>query len=343
MLDSWNIFLWEYEFLAPHWLWTLLLVPFLAVYLVRREQRKHGEWKFTGDAAFQVSLLTRWIARLRYALIAMQVVAVALLLIALAKPFLWSSEEAVDERYKNGIDIVLAMDVSLSMYAMDFEPNRLEVSKKVAKEFIDARDGDRIGLVIYAGEAYTACPPTLDHAILKKQLDQMSAEKLIPGTAIGTGLGTAVARLRNDSLPSKVIILLTDGSNNAGEIDPITAANLAHENNIRVYTIGVGSNGEAPTPVVTPFGVRFENMPVEIDEKTLQEIAQIADGKYFRATDAASLSAIYAEIEAMEKRKLEERSIQPEPPTTPSAFLNWAFVLLLISFITHRILFKLYE
>jgi Ca-activated chloride channel family protein len=343
MLKNWNIRFWEYDFQSPQWLWLLLLVPVFVWLMVRKERKRTGEWKFSGSSDTQRSFSTRWIVLLRRILLIVNAVILTLLIAALAKPFHWASYDDVEENYKNGIDIILAMDVSVSMLAMDFEPNRLEASKRVAKEFIDGRKGDRIGLVAYAGEAYTACPATLDYTILKKQIDQIGGENIEGGTAIGTGLGTAVTRLRNDSLPSKVIILLTDGSNNSGEIDPLTAAELARSKNIRVYTIGVGSNGEAPTPVITPFGIRYENMPVEIDEMTLMKIAQIANGQYFRATDEKSLKTIYKEIEQLEKRKMLDQQFKSEPPATPMAFLNWAFVLAILSWTTNRYLFKMYE
>lgn len=343
MQNNWNIRFWEYEFQSPQWLWLLLLVPVIAFFMVRKERKKRGEWKYSGSSENQNNFSTRWIVGLRRILIGVNLTVFCLLVVALSKPFHWSSYDDVDESFKDGIDIILAMDVSVSMLAMDFEPNRLEASKRVAKEFVDGRKGDRIGLVVYAGEAYTACPATLDYSILKKQIDQIGGENIEGGTAIGTGLGTAVTRLRSDSLPSKVIILLTDGSNNAGEIDPLTAAELARAKNIRVYTIGVGSNGEAPTPVITPFGVRFENMPVEIDEITLMKIAEISNGQYFRATDEKSLQSIYKEIEKLEKRKMLDQQYKSEPPATPLAFLNWALVLSIISWATNRYLFKMHE
>lgn len=343
MLKNWNIRFWEYDFQSPFWLWLLLLIPVILLLMVRKERKRRGEWKFSGSSETQRSFSTRWVVTLRQIMIGVNAIILTLLILAMAKPFHWSSYDDVEENYKNGIDIILAMDVSVSMLAMDFEPNRLEASKRVAKEFIDGRKGDRIGLVAYAGEAYTACPATLDYTILKKQIDQIGGENIEGGTAIGTGLGTAVTRLRNDSLPSKVIILLTDGSNNSGEIDPLTAAELARSKNIRVYTIGVGSNGEAPTPVITPFGIRYENMPVEIDEMTLMKIAQIANGQYFRATDEESLKTIYKEIEQLEKRKMMDQQFKSEPPATPMAFLNWAFVLSILSWAINRYLFKMYE
>jgi Ca-activated chloride channel family protein len=343
MLNSWNIRFWEYEFQSPHWLWLMIAVPVVIYFMMRKEKSRMGDWKYSGNTETQKSFSTRWISTFRKGIIVTQGVILALLILAMAKPFHWSSYDDFDQDYKNGIDIILAMDVSGSMLAMDFQPNRLEASKEVAKEFIDGRRGDRIGLVVYAGEAYTACPATLDYSILKNQIDHIGNENIEGGTAIGTGLGTAVTRLRNDSLPSKVIILLTDGSNNAGEIDPLTAAELAKAKNIRVYTIGVGSNGDAPTPIATPFGIRYENLPVEIDEMTLMKIAEITNGQYFRATDEKSLKAIYQEIEKLEKRKMLDQHYKTEPPATPTAFMNWALFLALITWLTNRFLFKTNE
>jgi Ca-activated chloride channel family protein len=249
------------------------------------DNSKKGDIKFSGIASDQKSLELFWVNSVRKALFLISGLIVAMLVIAIARPYRWKSVEVFNHQYKYGIDIVLAMDISASMLARDFEPNRLEVSKKVAKDFIDGRFGDRIGLVVYEGEAYTACPSTLDYEIVKEQIDRVQPGELEGGTAIGTGLGTAVTRLRNPAIKSKVIILLTDGSNNSGNISPETAAELAKAKNIRVYTIGVGSVGLAPTPVMTPFGVQFENMPVDIDENTLKSIAATTGGKYFRAKD----------------------------------------------------------
>jgi Ca-activated chloride channel family protein len=338
-MNNWNIRIWEYEFIAPMWLWLLLIVPIYLVIAFRSERTGRGAWKFTGSSTDQRSFSTSWIPRVRQLILILQSIALSLLLVAMAKPYRPADFEDIDENYKQGIDIILAMDVSLSMMAMDFKPNRLAVAKDVAKEFVNGRKGDRIGLVVYAGEAYTACPATLDYTILKEQIDRISGENIESGTAIGTGLGTAVSRLRSDSIPSKVVILLTDGSNNSGEIDPITAAELAKAKNIRVYTIGVGSDGIASTPVVTPFGVRYEQLEVEIDEMTLMKIATITNGKFFRATDEKSLKAIYEEIDQLEKRKMLDQQYKTEPPTNPSAFLNWSILLLMISFISLRTLF----
>jgi Ca-activated chloride channel family protein len=341
MLNNWNILYWEYDFLSPHWLWLLVIMPILIFLAFKKEYIRKGDFKFTGSNNNQNELKSNWIQNFRYVLLTIQMIGIALLIVAMARPFNWNNEEAIQEKYKNGIDIVIAMDVSESMMAMDFEPNRLEASKKLAKEFIDGRQGDRIGLVAYAGEAYTACPTTLNYEVLKNQIDLLGNADIEKGTAIGTGLGTAVTRLRNDSLPSKVIILLTDGSNNAGDIDPITAAELAKAKNIRVYTIGVGSNGEALYLIRTPFGERYEKIPVEIDENTLSSIANITNGKYFRATDARSLKSIYEEIDQMEKTKKLTNKYIPPSNATPVAFLNWSLLLLLFSWISKKYLFRL--
>ena len=340
MLSNWNIRFWEYEFFSPHWLWLMCLLPiaFILPYLL--EKTRKGEVKYSRTTKDQIGIGSRWIFFLRQGFILANVAILTLVIFALAKPFHWSQYDASNKNYKDGIDIILAMDVSLSMLAMDFTPNRLEASKKVAKDFIDGRRGDRIGLVVYAGEAYTACPATLDYTILKKQIDVINGDRIEGGTAIGTGLGTAVSRLRNDSIASKVIILLTDGSNNVGELSPIMAAELARAKNIRVYTIGVGSTGEAASPVITPFGVQYQNMPVEIDEITLMKIAEIANGQYFRATDEKSLKSIYQEIEKLEKRKMEDQHFKSNPPANPEAFLNWAFLLAILSWGAKTILFK---
>ena len=340
MLSNWNIRFWEYEYFAPNWLWLLLAIPpiLLAIYFI--ENKRKGDVKYSRNESDQGSLGSKGINLLRQGMIVSYGFVAVLLIIAMAKPYHWNQYDDFNNDYKNGIDIILTMDVSMSMMARDFEPNRLEASKRVAKEFVDGRNGDRIGLVVYAGEAYTACPATLDYAILKEQIDHINGDRIEGGTAIGTGLGTAVTRLRNDSIASKVIILLTDGSNNSGEIDPIQAAELAKAKNIRVYTIGVGRNGTAPSPVITPFGVQYQNMVVEIDEVTLMKIAQTTDGKYFRATDTKSLQAIYKEIEKLEKRKMEDQHFKSDPPSNPQAFLNWAFVLLILVWGTNYLVFK---
>lgn len=343
MSNNWNIRFWEYEFFAPHWLWLMLALPILLYVLYQREKRRTGDFYFSGTSETQHQLRTPWIGRFRELLLLLKITVVALFVFALAKPFHWSQYSDFDTNYTEGIDIILAMDVSLSMLAMDFKPNRLEASKRVAEQFVEGRRGDRIGLVVYAGEAYTACPATLDYDVLKKQIQEIDGERIEGGTAIGTGLGTAVTRLRNDSIGSKVIILLTDGSNNAGDLSPLMAAELARAKNVRVYTIGVGSQGKAPSPVITPFGVQYQNIDVEIDEVTLMKIAETTGGNYFRATDEKSLESIYKEIERLEKRKMEDQHFKSEPPSNPSAFLNWAIVLMLFIWGSQYSIFKHHE
>ncbi len=340
MLNNWNIRFWEYDFFSAGWLWLLAIIPPVLILLYLVERNRKGDVKYSRTTEEQQNIASVGIARLRELILLSYGIVAALLILAMAKPFHWSMHQETSKDYKDGIDIILTMDVSMSMMARDFNPNRLEAAKKVAKNFVDGREGDRIGLVVYAGEAYTACPATLDYNVLKKQIDKINGERIEGGTAIGTGLGTAVTRLRNDSIASKVIILLTDGSNNAGEITPLEAAELALAKNIRVYTIGVGKNGKALSPVFTPFGVQYQNMPVEIDEVTLMKIAELTGGQYFRATDEKSLREIYKEIEKLEKRKMEDLHYKSEPPSTPQAFLNWAFVLIILTWSTQLILFR---
>lgn len=342
MLSDWNILPWEYNYLAPWWLILLLIIPIIGYIAFKKEQNRSGDFMYTGTSIQQKDLSKNSISYLRYFLLLLQLLALVLIITAAAQPVSNNSKTSIEKRYKEGIDIVIALDISSSMLAKDFQPNRIEASKQLAKEFIESREGDRIGLVAYSGEAYTACPPTLDYNILKNQIDQLERINLQDGTAIGTGLGTAVTRLRNDSLPSKVIILLTDGSNNAGDIDPNTAAELAKSKNIRVYTVGVGTNGEAPTPVsITPFGIQYEKRPVEIDEATLKNIADITGGKYFRATDNEGMKSIYKEIDKLEKVKISSNVYNTNAEANPEAFLNWSLVLLLISWLSKRFLFKL--
>ena len=330
MFNQWNLNISHYEYLNPVWFWALLAVPLLAFFLYRIDQKRLGDWKFNGSLSEIKTTKFNPFNLLRLLIILLPAAILSLLICAMAKPYSWQQSDQKHEENKYGIDVMLAMDVSLSMYATDFKPNRLEAAKSVATDFINGRKGDKIGLVQYAGEAYTSCPPTLDYPILIEQLTKADGMEMEPGTAIGTGLGTAVVQLRDQKLKSKVIILLTDGSNNSGEISPLDAAELAKAKGVCVYTIGIGSNGIAPTPVLTPTGIIYENMPVEIHEQTLTQIATITGGMYFRANDEAGLRAIYKEIEQMEKRKITHKVVQADPPPTPQAFLNWSFWLFLV-------------
>jgi Ca-activated chloride channel family protein len=290
------------EFADPWFFWLLLIIPVLIWwYLHTRNERK---------AAFKVSSLeglkkipVSWKVRLRPLLLVLRLLAIALLIIALARP---QSSNVTENINSEGIDIVLCLDVSGSMLAEDFHPNRIEAAKKVAIDFAQHRPSDRIGLVIFAGESFTQCPITTDHAVLENQISKVNSGMLEDGTAIGMGLATSVDRLRDSKAKSKVIILLTDGVNNTGLIDPITALEIAKLYKIRVYTIGVGTHGVAPYPVPVPGGgIQMQNMKVQIDEGLLKKIATETGGEYFRATNNRSLASIYTQIDKLEKTKVE--------------------------------------
>jgi len=292
------------RFADPWFLLLLLILPVLAWSYFRSGSRLSGRVRYS-DISLLRGLEPSLRLRLRHLPFLLYMAALTLLVIALARPRSSSREQKVDTE---GIDIVLAMDVSSSMLAEDFKPkNRLEAAKKVAAEFLAGRTNDRIGLVVFAGESFTQCPLTLDYGVILTLLEsQAVAEEDWDGTAIGMGLANAVNRLRESEAKSKVIILLTDGVNNRGQIDPVTAARIAQSFDIKIYTIGAGTRGTAMYPVNDPmFGKRYVRMPVEIDEISLNKIAEITGGKYFRATDTQSLAAIYREIGEMEKTKIE--------------------------------------
>jgi Ca-activated chloride channel family protein len=266
----------------------------------------------------------------------LRMLAFGCIIIALARP-----QTKFDETHTEGegIDIILCIDVSGSMTAQDFTPNRMEAAKKVAEDFVNNRPNDRIGVVIFAGESFTQCPLTTDHAVLISQISQIRNGLLEDGTAIGSGLATAVDRLRSSKAKSKVIILLTDGVNNGGLIDPNTAMEIAKVFKIKVYTIGVGTDGYAPTPVSTPLGIVMQNQKVSIDEKLLQNIAKQTGGEYFRATDNNSLQSIYKQIDNMEKSKVEITTFHRYSEKF-YPFIFAAMALLLIEIILRYTLFK---
>ena len=339
MFSNWNIAPWKYDFLIPHFLWLLLLVPLFYWYLLRNERKALGDIVFSNTGENQKLISKNHLPTLRKLIFLSYAFIASLLIFALANPYQIDLEDR-NFNPRNGIDIVIAMDVSGSMLARDFTPNRIEAAKMVAKEFIERRKNDRIGMVAYEGEAYTVCPLTMDHDILLSQLEKLQWGLLEPGTAIGLGLGTAVNRLKSDSLESKVIILLTDGVNTQGDISPEEATMLAKNKNIKVYTIGVGTIGMALSPSFTPFGIRYIEMPVEIDEELMQQIASQTGGKYFRATDENSLRKIYEEIDLLEKRSLKDVDYKPNMPATPQPFLNWALILAGIVWIVQLFYFK---
>jgi Ca-activated chloride channel family protein len=291
----------ENTFKNPGLLYLLLaLIPIIVWYFFRH-RKNTASIQVSGTAAFRNAPLTIR-HYLRHVPFILEMVAISLFIIALARPQSTTSWENVTTE---GIDIVVALDISTSMLAMDFNPNRLEAAKKVAMEFISGREHDRMGLVVFAGEAFTQCPLTTDRAVLLNLFGDIKTGLIEDGTAIGNGLATAVARLKDSDAISRVIILLTDGENNRGEVAPLTAAEISKTYGIRVYTVGVGTIGTAPYPVPTAFGTQVQQMEVKIDEGMLKQIAQITDGKYFRATNNLKLAEIYKEIDRLEKSKID--------------------------------------
>ena len=305
-------------FTQPKFFYLLVLLPVMIFLYWKRENVFYPNLRlssFTGFRFYRPTLKQR----LRHSPFVLRLLAMALIITALARP---QSSSSLQNISTEGIDIVLAMDISGSMLAEDFKPNRIEAAKKVAMEFIDGRPNDRIGLVIFSGESFTQCPLTTDHAVLKNLFSSIKSGMLIDGTAIGEGLATGVTRIKDSKAKSKVVILLTDGVSNGGSIAPLTAAEIAKAFHVRVYTIGVGSIGMAPFPVQTPFGTQYQQMEVQIDEPTMKEISRLTDGKYFRATDNAKLKNIYAEIDELEKTKIEVTEFSRHT----EEFLNFALL-----------------
>lgn len=278
----------------------LLLIPYIVWYIMR--QKRNEATLQISDARVYAHTPKSFRIYLRHAPFVLRIVAIAMVIIVLARPQTtnnWQNSEI------EGIDIMLAIDVSTSMLAEDLKPNRLEAAKDVAAEFINGRANDNIGIVVFAGEAFTQCPLTTDHTVLLNLFKGIRTGIIEDGTAIGMGIANAVTRLKDSEAISKVIILLTDGTNNRGDISPLTGAEIAKSFGIRIYTIGVGTNGVAPYPYPTPSGgVQYVNMPVEIDEKTLTQIAGITDGQYYRATSNSKLKEVYEQIDKLERTKL---------------------------------------
>ncbi len=293
----------KFEFANPELLWLLVLVPIIALWHFFTSKKENATISFPNTKSFGSGSI---LSKLKPLLYLLRLLAISSLIIALARPR--NKEVTTKTKSNKGIDIVMAIDVSASMLAKDLKPNRLEALKKVASNFIDKRPNDRIGLVVYAGESYTQTPITSDKRIVKNTIRRLRWGQLDGGTAIGMGLGSAVNRLKESKAKSKVIILLTDGVNNTGSVDPKTATELAKALNIKVYTIGLGTNGTAMFPVAKGMDGKliFRNAPVEIDEKLLKYIAKETDGKYFRATNNSKLTKIYEEINKLEKTKIEE-------------------------------------
>ena len=307
------------QFANPTYLYLLLIIVPLTVWYIIRMSKVQASFKLASTHAFagKKKGLKVYLRHLPFVL---RMATIALLIIAIDS---WEESET------QGIDIMLAMDISGSMLAQDLQPNRLEAVKKVAAEFITDRKNDNIGLVIFAGETFTQCPMTTDHKVLLNLLNEVDFGMIEDGTAIGLGLANSVNRLKDSESKSKIVILLTDGSNNRGQIAPMTAADLAQSYGIRVYTVGAGTKGTAPTPVQTPFGIRMQNMPVDIDEDVLTDIANLTGGRYFRAVDNESLREIYQEIDKLEKYLISVQNVSSKQ----ELFLPFALLALALTFI----------
>ena len=310
----------------PKLLW-LLVVPALLVlhYIYLELAQRHPHLRVSTSIPWLVKKTTL-ASSIRHIPFVLRILALSLIVVAIARP---RSSEVIEKIDAEGIDIVLAMDVSTSMLARDFTPDRISASKDIAIEFIAQRPTDRMGIVVFAGESYTQCPLTTDRAALINMMKEVETGLIDDGTAIGNGLATAIARMKDSDAKSRVVILLTDGVNNSGEVSPKMAAEIAKTYGIRVYTIGVGKEGMAPYPVMTPWGVQVQNMKVEIDEALLKEIAESTGGRYFRATDNTKLAEIYSEINKMEKAKTSVDTF-PVYEELFGTYVFWALLALML-------------
>lgn len=321
------------EFTQPWYFGLLLLLPFLIGWYVKTNSSRTASIAVSTAAA---EGLGSWKTTLRHLPFICRIICLAAIITALAKPQLRDDQQRAEGE---GIDIILCIDVSGSMTAQDFTPNRLEAAKAVAIDFVNKRLTDRIGIVIFSGESFTQCPLTTDHSVLVSAIQNIRNGLLEDGTAIGSGLGTSVDRLRSSKSKTKIVVLLTDGENNGGLIDPKTAKEIAKVFAVKVYTIGVGTEGMAPQPVNTPLGVVMQSQKVSIDEKLLNEIANETGGKYFRAKDNESLAGIYSTIDQLEKSKVEiTNTIRYQDKFYP--FIMLAILFLLTEFILRYLIFR---
>lgn len=323
-------------FANPTYLYLLLLLIPMIGWYIWKLCKSQASLQVSSSEAFDAPGATSWKVYLRHVPFVLRMAAVAVLIIILARP---QSTNSWQNTSTEGIDIVMAMDISSSMLAQDLKPNRLEASKDVAVSFINGRPNDNIGLVVFAAESFTQCPLTTDHTVLLNLFKDIQPGIIQDGTAIGLGLANAVSRIKDSQARSKVIILLTDGVNNAGEIAPVTAAEIAKTFGIRVYAIGVGTRGKAPFPFQTAFGIQYQDVDVDIDEPTLKQIAATTGGQYFRATDNASLKEIYSEIDKMEKTKISVQQYSKKQ----EEYKNWAlllFALLLVEILLRNTLLR---
>jgi len=313
------------EFAYPLVLYGLILIPLIVLWYWKRNKKHTPDITYSSLKVFG-DLKPTLRERLRHVPFLLRLLALSLLIVGLARPQIYSTGETV---YTEGIDIVLVLDISGSMLAEDFKPNRIEAAKNVINDFIDGRVSDRIGLVIFARDSFTQCPLTIDYSVLKNLLKDIISGMVTDGTAIGNAIANGVNRLKDSDAKSKVMILLTDGVNNAGEVDPLSAAQIAETFGVRIYSIGVGSRGEAPYPFNTPFGKRYQMVPVEIDEELLQQISAQTGGRYFRATNNEKLKEIYREIDQLERNRVEVLSYR----STKELFYSWVgagLILLLL-------------
>ena len=327
MWNNWTIY-------NPDFFYALALVPLLWIWYYFRQREQAAQLQISSLKGITQN---SWKAKGRHLLFLFRSIALAILIIAFARP---QSTLSWEDMTTEGIDIVISMDISGSMLAQDLKPDRLEASKNVAMNFISGRTNDRIGLVIFSGESFTQCPLTTDHQVLQNLFANVKSGMVEDGTAIGMGLATAVNRLKESEAVSKVIILLTDGVNNQGSVAPLTAAKIAQKFGIRVYTIGVGTKGYAPYPFKTPFGTTvYQDVEVQIDEETLQNIASVTNGQYFRATSNKALESNYREIDQLERSKIEIKEYHKKKEEFfPLALL--ALTLLIIEFALRHTIFR---
>jgi Ca-activated chloride channel homolog len=327
----------DIQFAEKQWFWLLLVLPVMLGWYIWRLKKMEGEFNYSSFTLFH-NIKSSPRAKFRHSLLVLRMFSFVLIIAAIARP---QSRSSWKDTKTEGIDIVISLDVSLSMLAKDFKPNRIEVAKDVIVDFIDNRPNDRIGLVIFGGEAFTQCPLTTDHKVLKNMFPQIKAGMLDQGTAIGLGLANAVSRIRDSKAKSRVIIFVSDGVNNVGEISPITAGELARTYGIRVYCIAVGSKGKAlqPVAVYAQGEYEYDYVDVDVDEKTMTEISNMTGGKCFRATDNESLRNIYNEIDKMEKNIISEKSFSNKAEHFLPLALA-AAILLLLEFILRFTLFR---
>ena len=288
-------------FFSPNYFYLFILIPLLIAWQIWKEKKRYPTLNLSSTEGFaQTGSSLR--LRFRHILFVLRLAAISMAIVALARPQSSSTQRNVTTE---GIDIVVTLDISTSMLSEDFSPNRIEAAKKTALKFVQNRPDDRIGLIVFSGKSYTQCPITTDHDVIENLFESLKVTPVDDGTAIGLGLATAVSRLKDSKAKSKVVILLTDGVNNTGFIAPLTAADIAKNFNVRVYTIGVGTRGVAPYPIKTPYGVQYQNMPVDIDEDVLKQIASATGGKYYRATNNKTLAEIYEDIDKLEKTRID--------------------------------------